>query len=254
MGLAPWRLFFACRLLASHTSFRLYKSAHTLGLSKIIKIILHTSVYYLINNSITIYVKTFIVRPFAALQKNNCLRIRSPPFPFDFNHQKNRMEERRMENWRKYVNYKRLSNADGTYVYVITIDGEYVEVSEAVYRDYAATSRKMKYMELDLKRDRNLKEANGRSVKGVDGEFIVLPEREVSLELVIEKDWVFLSLAQSAEDSFVTKEESEKHELYRCIALLTDDERELINAIFFKGMTEKAYADKIGVKQQSINE
>lgn len=42
-------------------------------------------------------------------------------------------------------------------------------------------------------------------------------------------------------------------QLHICIEQLTEDERELISALFFYGMTEREYADLIGQTQQNIN-
>lgn len=42
-------------------------------------------------------------------------------------------------------------------------------------------------------------------------------------------------------------------QLHICIEQLTEDERELISALFFYGMTEHEYADLIGQTQQNIN-
>lgn len=42
-------------------------------------------------------------------------------------------------------------------------------------------------------------------------------------------------------------------QLHICIEQLTEDERELISALFFYSMTEREYADLIGQTQQNIN-
>lgn len=42
-------------------------------------------------------------------------------------------------------------------------------------------------------------------------------------------------------------------QLHICIEQLTENERELISALFFYGMTEREYADLIGQTQQNIN-
>ncbi len=42
-------------------------------------------------------------------------------------------------------------------------------------------------------------------------------------------------------------------QLHICIEQLTENERELISALFFYGMTECEYADLIGQTQQNIN-
>jgi hypothetical protein len=88
----------------------------------------------------------------------------------------------KMNIWQKYTNYKKLENPDGSYTYKITVDGENIEVSEAVYNDYAAIGRKIRYAEVDLKYTRALKDLNGKSVRDKEGFLVMLPEREISLE------------------------------------------------------------------------
>ena len=158
-----------------------------------------------------------------------------------------------MDNWKKYWNYRKRLNTDGSFVYFITIDGEDVEVSETVYREYASLSRKMKYLELDLKRNRVKKDSEGNTAMDEHGLPFVLPERETSLDQLIDEDWEFPSTEQSPEIAFIDAEGSDMMELYRCIALLTEDEYALIDALFFNGFTERDYAEKLGIRQQSIN-
>ena len=159
-----------------------------------------------------------------------------------------------MKNWHKYGNYRLYKNADDSTVFIITVDGEDVEVGEEIYREYASLARKMKYMELDLKRDRVLQNKDGMSVKDENGLPVLLPEHETSLDRLIEEDWDFISSSPSPEEHFFAAGDSEPAKLRRCIALLTDDEQSLIKALFFGGLTEKAYAEILGVKQQSVNE
>ena len=159
-----------------------------------------------------------------------------------------------MQSWHKYSNYRQATSEDGSIAYIITVDGTDVQVNKAIYEEYAAAGRKMKYMELDLKRNRFRQDATGKAVRDENGQPIELPEREVSLDKLIDEDWDYPSLAPSPEDIFVASEFSEEAELHRCLSLLADEERTLITALFFEGMTEAEYAKIQGVKQQSINE
>ena len=56
-----------------------------------------------------------------------------------------------MNEWKKQRNYRKYQNEDGSRAYVIYVDAGEVQVSEAIYREYAALARKMEYMERDLK-------------------------------------------------------------------------------------------------------
>ena len=158
-----------------------------------------------------------------------------------------------MQNWRKYRNFRRYKNADGSYTYIITVDGEKVEVSKELYREYASASRKMEYMEHDLKRDRVLQDADGKAVLDGNGQPVELPEREVSLDKLIDEDWDYPSFEPSPEDVAFAFGDLEHEELRRCIALLTDDEQALIHALFFEDMTEEAYAEAQGITRQGVN-
>ena len=133
------------------------------------------------------------------------------------------------------------------------MDGEDIEVSEEIYREYAKIGRKIEYIEFDLKRNRVLQDADGKAVIGRDGLPVILVEREVSFDKLIDEDWEFSSSVQSPEDIFIEAECSEISELHRCVALLTEEEQALIKALFFDGLTEQEYAETLGVKQQAVH-
>jgi RNA polymerase sigma factor (sigma-70 family) len=157
-----------------------------------------------------------------------------------------------MSNWQKYSNYRRRENADGSYTYIIVIDGVDVEVSEKIYREYAVMGRKMKYLELDIKRNRTRQDPkSGKPVLDEHGQPIALPEREVSLEKMMGEDWDFQSSEPSPEDAVIEGLDIET--LYRCLDLLDNDERNLVNALFFEGMTEREYAKQLGLSQKGVN-
>ena len=156
-----------------------------------------------------------------------------------------------MNKWQDYANYRKHRNADGSYTYIIIVDGEDVEVSEAVYKAYAAGSRKMRYMELDLKCDRVLQDEGGRAVLDENRLPVVLPEREISLDKLMIEDWDFPSSEPLPED--IVMERFEIETLYKCLNRLDADERTLIDALFFDGLTEQEYADLIGVTQKTVN-
>ena len=156
-----------------------------------------------------------------------------------------------MQNWQKNRNYQKHEDADGSFTYVITVDGVDVEVCAEVYRAYASAERKMEYMERDLKRDRVLQDANGKVVKDERGHLITLPEREVSLDKLLAEDWDYPSAEPSPENQVVGQIEIEM--LYSGLDSLNDDERGLINALFFDGMTEREYAKAIGISKTALH-
>ena len=156
-----------------------------------------------------------------------------------------------MQNWKKYSNYRKQENVDGSITFIITVDGEDVEVSEAVYKEYAAYSRKMKYMEFDFKNDRVVQGKDGKAIRDANGSTAMQSEREVSLDKLIDENWDFPSAELSAEEAVIKYLEVES--LYICLDLLDAHEQELIQALFFDGLTEREYAVKIGVVQKTIN-
>lgn len=117
--------------------------------------------------------------------------------------------------------------------YYIPIGGTRIEVEKAVYEAYYKMSRRERYME---ERD----ESNGvvsyhaMEANGIDGEAGLRDMSTDSLETVA-----------------MAKELHEQ--LHRCIAALPKAERELIHAIYFDGMTETKYSQKVKLSQSGIS-
>jgi DNA-directed RNA polymerase specialized sigma24 family protein len=108
-------------------------------------------------------------------------------------------------------------------------------------------------IERGLKRNRVKQDEKGRTVRDKNGLPILLPEREVSLEKLIDEGWDYPTLEPSPEDSMLSVMFSEVAELHRCIALLNDDEQALIIALFFDGKTEREYAGFIGISKTALH-
>ena len=155
-----------------------------------------------------------------------------------------------MYNWKKVRNYRKDKNKDGTATYIIIVDGKKVEVNKEIYIAYATTGYKMENMEFNLKCDRVLKDASGKAVRDENGNSIILPEREISLESIIDDDWDYPSSELSPEDAVI--EQFEFKELYSSLDLLETDERKLINALFFDGLTIREYAKLAGKTKSSV--
>ena len=156
-----------------------------------------------------------------------------------------------MQDRYKYRNYMKIENADRSYTYFVIVDGKDIEVSAAVYKEYIQGCHKMEHMERGMKRDRVLRDETGAIVRDENGRPIILPEREVSLDKLIAEDWEFLSPALSPEE--IVMKQLEIEVLHRCLDLLDSDERKLINALFFDGMSEREYSSKTGMPQKTIN-
>ena len=148
-----------------------------------------------------------------------------------------------MKNWQKERNYRKKVNADGTINFFIIVNGINVEVSEEIYHIYSSSERQLEYMERDLKRNRALPDASGLP--------ILLPEREVSLEWLISKKWVFASELPPPDEEVILQ--IDNNTLYQCLGLLSSDEKALIEALFFEDMKEREYATIAGVSQVAIH-
>ena len=133
-----------------------------------------------------------------------------------------------MKKWQKERNYRKIQNSDNTCRYVITIDGEDIEVNVDVYKAYSQSDRRERY----------------------------LYERENGLILSIDQMdeegmQRHLPQTKSAEDVFMRSQK--QAELQALIKPLSSDEQELIRRLFFDGMTEKQYADSIGLSQVAVH-
>ena len=117
--------------------------------------------------------------------------------------------------------------------FFIPAEGQLIEVSEEVYRAYYGMDRRERYLEeRDLKNGLISYHTLDTSTHG--GEAAMSNIR-----------------APSVEDEMLASELLTL--LHRCINVLPRAERELIQAIYFEGMTENEYAKKIRLTQSGVN-
>ena len=126
----------------------------------------------------------------------------------------------------------------------IWIRGQFVEVTEEVYRAYMRGDRKIRYFENDLKTE--------RFVLGKDGQVIqIIPSREDSLDrLVDENAQQFPDEQESVESVVLNKLEVDR--LHTALSLLTPEERALIQALFFEERSESELAAAFGISQPAV--
>lgn len=136
-----------------------------------------------------------------------------------------------MKYWQKERNYRRYTRGDGSVAYVITVDGQDVEVSAEVYEAYARGDRRERYQ---AERDAGL-------VLSLDR----LAEYEVLLSYLTDRH------TESAEDTAVRSVMAEG--LWGKASPLTDEEQALIRALYVENLTEREYAQKIGLSQKGVN-
>lgn len=129
-------------------------------------------------------------------------------------------------------------------IYGIRISGTYVEVSKEVYIAYYKGKRRMKYFEEDLKVENLIVDQEKETVT-------VIPSREDSYERLLENGTQLRDDTPGPEDAVIRNMMVEK--LRNCLNSLSDDELELINAIYCDGISEHEFAEKTGRLQQTIN-
>ncbi|NLO86764.1 MAG: sigma-70 family RNA polymerase sigma factor [Clostridiales bacterium] len=157
-----------------------------------------------------------------------------------------------MQNWRKTRSYRKIKNPDGSFTYLIKAEDMYVLVSKEVYTVYAQSERQLEYMALDLKRDRVLQGADGKAVLDQTGQPSMLPEREISLDKLMGEEWDYPSSTPSPETTVLDRLETTA--LHQSLSSLAVEERTLIEALFFEGLTERAYSERSGIPQKTVND
>ena len=118
--------------------------------------------------------------------------------------------------------------------YYINVPGALVEVSEGVYFAYYQEKR----------RGRTLREKDERN-GAVSYDGLDTPEL-TGQEMIPDRD------AVSVEDAAIANILRDK--LHRCLALLDEPDRQLIQALYFEGLSERKYAKRVGIPQQTISD
>ena len=117
--------------------------------------------------------------------------------------------------------------------YMIKVEGKLVEVTPDVYYAYFRMERQERWQE---------EKQQGHAVMSYDA----LDDGEtVGVEVVPDLT------TPSMEEAVMTREIHEK--LHRALDALPKAERELIQAIYFDGFTEKEYAVSSGLSQQGVS-
>ena len=137
-----------------------------------------------------------------------------------------------MNYWKENINYRQDKTANGQR-FLITVENQDVEVSEEIYKVYTQMER----------RERYLVECDKDILISLDQ----MQEDDMKLEFLSSSN------VESAEETVVrTEREQEKHDylkkLPKAMAHLTDEERELINALYFEGVPVREYARITGVR------
>ena len=120
----------------------------------------------------------------------------------------------------------------------------YPEASEEVIAVLKTTERKMQYQEYDLKAEQTIVDQEKREVT-------IIPNREDSYERLLDQN------AQFAEDEASTEEQAirkiQLEQLHKALSLLSDDERILIEQLYFEERTEREISDERGIYHNAIH-
>lgn len=120
----------------------------------------------------------------------------------------------------------------------------YPEASEEVIAVLRTTERKMQYQEYDLKVERMVVDQENRTVEQI-------PSREDSYERMLEQNMQFAEETASAEEQALQNIQTQQ--LHKALLLLSDDERDLIERLFFQEQTEREIAAVYGLSQNAVN-
>lgn len=120
----------------------------------------------------------------------------------------------------------------------------YPEASEEVIAVLKTTERKMQYQEYDLKVEQTIVDQEKQRVT-------VIPSREDSYERLLEQDTQFVEDFDSVEETAIRNIQFQQ--LHKALSLLPDDERGLIQQLFFEERTERDLAVEYGLSQKGIN-
>ena len=119
------------------------------------------------------------------------------------------------------------------------------DLTPALLNVLKQSDRKMKYMEVELKRGAFRHDASTQTA-------VFVPSREDSLERLWEDEQMdFTSTAPSPEEEAVHNDELDR--LRKALKRLEPEERELITALFFEDQTERQYAESLGISQKAVN-
>ncbi|MCQ5144439.1 sigma-70 family RNA polymerase sigma factor [Enterocloster bolteae] len=120
----------------------------------------------------------------------------------------------------------------------------YPEASEEVIAVLKTTERKMQYQEYDLKVEQTIVDQEKQRVT-------VIPSREDSYERLLEQNTLFVEDGDSVEETAI--QNIQFQQLHKALSMLSEDDRVLMEQIFFEGRTERELALEYQISQKGIN-
>lgn len=129
-------------------------------------------------------------------------------------------------------------------IFYIKVGGRKIAVSEEVYLEYRRSLDREKYFMKDLKQGRVIVDQENMTVT-------YIPGREISYESLLEADWDFPSADRPADDMLIMAQLMEK--LEEALHILSDEEMELIQELFYLERTEREAAKLFRVSQNTVH-
>lgn len=120
----------------------------------------------------------------------------------------------------------------------------YPEASEEVIAVLRTTERKMQYQEYDLKAEHTIVDQENHTVE-------IIPSREDSYERLLDMEMQFQDESASAEELAIHNLEIQQ--LHTALSLLSNDERYLMEQLYFQERTERELAAQFNLSQKAIN-
>ena len=102
----------------------------------------------------------------------------------------------------------------------------------------------MQYQEYDLKTEQTI-------INQEDQTITTIPGREDSLEQLADQEMQFAGESESVEETVLRR--LWYAQLHKVISLLSDDERELVDRLFFQGQTEWEAAAEMGIYRNAVH-
>ena len=131
-----------------------------------------------------------------------------------------------------YSDLLRLEEQDSSFRgrFFLTLEGGLLEVTEDVYRHFNRTERRERYLQEEAKR------AGG--VLSMDAEGCFLHELLADVDICVE---------QTAVNELLLEQ------LREALSSISGDDRALIQAVYFDGLTEQQWAEQVELTQQAIH-
>lgn len=144
-----------------------------------------------------------------------------------------------MQKWQESRNYRRIKDESGNIIAnIITVDGTDIEVTEEVFLAYSQAERHERYITEELEPGKILSldklMEDGVPLKSLN------VEPELSAEDVLLRQTASIELKQL------------KRKLSAALASLGEDDRKLIQALYFNGVSTRKYACEVRVTQRAV--